>query len=223
MKKKIKKLTKNLINSYYGKINFDFDNKPKRWELINKIISKNNYKDYLEIGCFDDDCFKKINCENKTGVDPIRGGTIRKTSDDFFKENNYFFDIIFIDGLHEYDQVKRDITNSIKFLKKNGIILCHDSLPEQYLEQTVPFSIGIWVGDVWKAIIEFRMFEDLDICVCTIDHGVSLIKKRKNSDYLNLNLKNFKELKYGFYKKNYSKIMNLKSFDEAINFSLDRK
>ena len=67
------------------------------------------------------------------------------------------------------------------------------------------------------------MFEDLDICVCTIDHGVSLIKKRKNSDYLNLNLKNFKELKYGFYKKNYSKIMNLKSFDEAINFSLDRK
>lgn len=220
MIKKIKKFSKKLINSYYGKINFNFHNKPKRWKLINKIILKNNYKNYLEIGCFNDDCFKEINCEKKIGVDPIKGGTIRKTSDDFFKDNNEFFDVIFIDGLHEYHQVRRDIINSIEFLKKDGIIFCHDSLPEQYLEQTVPFSIGTWVGDVWKAIVEFRTLEELDICVCTIDHGVSVIKKRNNTNKLNLNMKDFKSLKYGFYKKNYNKLMNLKSFEETINFSL---
>ena len=222
MIRKLKNYIKSLKNSYYGKINFDFQNKPKRWELINNIILNNNYQDYLEIGCFNDDCFKKILCKNKIGVDPVKGGTIRKTSDDFFKGNEIFFDIIFIDGLHEYDQVKKDITNSLKFLKNGGTILCHDSLPEQYLEQTVPYSIGIWVGDVWKTIVEFRTFKDLDICVCTIDHGVSVIKKRNNSNLLKLDTKDFKNLKYKFYFKNYKTIMNPKSFEDTINFADER-
>ena len=51
---------------------------------------------------------------------------------------------------------------------------------------------GIWVGDVWKAIAEIRNFKNLDICVCTIDHGVSIIKVRENSNLpksLNVNFK----------------------------------
>jgi len=220
--KKIKNYLKNLQNSYHGKINFNFDKKPKRWELINSIIKKNNYQNYLEIGCFNNDCYKKIEIENKIGVDPIKGGTIRKTSDQFFEDNKFFFDLIFIDGLHEYQQVKRDILNSIKFLSEGGTILCHDSLPEQFLEQTVPYSIGTWVGDVWKAIVELRTFKDLDICVCTIDHGVSVIKKRHNSNRLNLSIKNYKKLKYKFYVKNYNEIMNLKNFDDTINFTLEK-
>ena len=40
------------------------------------------------------------------------------------------FDIIFIDGLHEYDQVKKDIVNSLKFIDEKGFILIHDLLPE---------------------------------------------------------------------------------------------
>ena len=222
MLKKFKNYFKKLQNSYYGKINFNFDRKPKRWELINCIIKKNNYEDYLEIGCFNDDCFKKIEIENKVGVDPIKGGTIRKSSDDFFDENKIFFDLIFIDGLHEYDQVKRDILNSIKFLKDGGTILCHDTLPEQFLEQTVPYSIGTWVGDVWKAIVEFRTFKDLDICVCTIDHGVSVIKKRINSNLLELDVKSFKDLKYKFYFKNYKQIMNPKDFNDTVDFTLEK-
>ena len=221
MLKKIRSYLKELQNSYHGKINFNFDEKPKRWELINCIIKKNNYEDYLEIGCFDDDCFKKIKIANKIGVDPIKGGTIRKTSDDFFEENTDFFDIIFIDGLHEFDQVKKDILNSIKFLNNGGTILCHDTLPEQILEQTVPYSIGTWVGDVWKAIVEFRTSKNLDICVCTIDHGVSVIKKRINRNLLELDVKNFKDLKYKFYFKNYKQIMNPKNFNDAVDFALE--
>ncbi len=221
MLKKIRSYLKELQNSYHGKINFNFDEKPKRWELINCIIKKNNYEDYLEIGCFDDDCFKNIKIANKIGVDPIKGGTIRKTSDDFFEENTDFFDIIFIDGLHEFDQVKKDILNSIKFLNNGGTILCHDTLPEQFLEQTVPYSIGTWVGDVWKAIVEFRTSKNLDICVCTIDHGVSVIKKRINRNLLELDVKNFKDLKYKFYFKNYKQIMNPKNFNDAVDFALE--
>jgi len=221
MFRKIKNQYYNLLNIYYGKIDFNFDNKPKRWDLINEIIKKQKFIDYLEIGCFDNDCFSKININNKTGVDPIKGGTIKKTSDEFFKTNSNKFDIIFIDGLHEYDQVKRDILNSIKFLNKGGVILCHDSLPAEYSEQTVPYTFGLWVGDVWKAISEFRNSQDLDICVCAIDHGVSVIKIRENSNpYKSLDF-NLKKLNYKFYYKHHNQLMNIKEFEESINFAVN--
>ena len=222
MFRKLKTKYYKLLNFYNGTINFDFHNKPKRWELINEIIKKKNYSNYLEIGCFDNECFSKINIINKVGVDPMKGGTIKKTSDEFFETNIEKFDIIFIDGLHEYDQIKRDIINSIKFLKEDGTIMCHDSLPEEYSEQTVPYSLGIWVGDVWKAIVEFRTKKDLDTCVCTIDHGVTVIKKRPNNNLLNLKISNYKKLSFKYFYKNYSKLMNLKNFEDCINFAVDK-
>ena len=59
----------------------------KRYEIINNIIKYKSYKDYLEIGCFNDENFNKIKIENKIGVDPVSGGNIRKTSDEYFKSN----------------------------------------------------------------------------------------------------------------------------------------
>ena len=40
MFRKLKKRYYKLLNFYYGKIDFDFNNKPRRWELINEIIKK---------------------------------------------------------------------------------------------------------------------------------------------------------------------------------------
>ena len=107
-----------------------------------------------------------------------------------------------------------------RFLNEDGTIMCHDSLPEKYSDQTVPYSLGTWVGDVWKAIIEFRSSKNIDICVCTIDHGVTIIKKRPNSNLLNLKILNFKELNFKYYYKNYPKLMNLKSFEDSISFAV---
>ena len=99
-----------------------------RTEIIQNIINKNKYKNYLEIGCDNDENFSKIKIEKKIGVDPLKGGTLRITSDDFFIKNNEKFDIIFLDGLHTYEQTIKDIDNSIKFLNNNGVILVHDCL-----------------------------------------------------------------------------------------------
>jgi len=53
--------------------------------------------------------------------------TIRKTSDDAFEElANQQFDVVYIDGNHEYDYVKRDILNYQKLIKPNGFITGHD-------------------------------------------------------------------------------------------------
>lgn len=50
----------------------------------------------------------------------------KKTSDEFFLDNNVIFDIIYIDGCHEPEYVKRDIDNSFKFTKKGSIIWFDD-------------------------------------------------------------------------------------------------
>ena len=50
----------------------------------------------------------------------------KKTSDEFFLDNNEFFDIIYVDGCHEPEYIKRDIDNVFKFTKKDSIIWFDD-------------------------------------------------------------------------------------------------
>lgn len=58
------------------------------------------------------------------GVDPtlIIGDSIEIVP--LFKDN--VFDLIWIDGCHEYDYAKKDILNSIPKLKEDGILCGHD-------------------------------------------------------------------------------------------------
>lgn len=102
---------------------------PTRVKLINFALNQFKFKDYLEIGCAYNECFDNVKAEHKVGVDPRSGGTLRMTSDDFFKINLEKFDVIFIDGDHEHKQVLRDFKNSLMFLRKGGIIFIHDLLP----------------------------------------------------------------------------------------------
>ena len=143
---KLNKIKKNLNKIYYllfkenhkGKLNFNFPQDYFRWDMIEYLIKKNNYKKYLEIGCDQNQLFSRINIQNKVGVDPASGGNVRETSDNFFEKNKDMFDIIFIDGLHIYEQVKKDILNSIKYLNDEGVILIHDCLPDSMAKQAVP-------------------------------------------------------------------------------------
>jgi len=69
------------------KLFLEFPKNIYRWDLIQFIIKKYNFENYLEIGCDKDQSFSKIEIKNKVGVDPISGGTLRCTSDEFFKDN----------------------------------------------------------------------------------------------------------------------------------------
>ena len=129
MNEKLKFLLKRFIYYFYGekfykRINYDWSKQPSRIEIIQRIINKQNYKKYLEIGCDNDENFSNISIDNKIGVDPLKGGTLRMTSDDFFKQNSQLFDLVFLDGLHTYEQTIKDINNSLKFiLKPDGMKL----------------------------------------------------------------------------------------------------
>ena len=199
-----------------GNIGFDFSKKKTRQFIIQDIINRKSYKSYLEIGCFDNELFNYVKCNKKVGVDPYIGGTIRKTSDKFFDTNTDKFDCIFIDGLHTYSQVKKDIDNSLKILNTNGIILLHDCLPNNYFEQATPRSQYTWNGDVWRAIVECRTKEYLDTYTCYADFGIGVIFNRKNRSILNINNNNFSKIKFEEYFHNYKKLMNLIEYEELV-------
>lgn len=214
IKKIINKLYYNLfIESFNKKIIYNFPQNFFRWNLIDYLNKKNNYTSYLEIGCDKDQLFSKINIENKYGVDPFSGGNIRKTSDDFFLENKINFDLVFIDGLHEYKQAKNDIINSLKFLNKDGIILVHDCMPDSMSKQAVPRYRMSWNGDVWKAIVDLRRDKNIEIFTCEIDQGIAVIQNKMNTDPLSLDLQ-IKQLKFKDYYQNYINYMRIISLEE---------
>ena len=199
---------------FFKRFRYDWSSYPGRFEIIQKIIDKKKYEDYLEIGCDKDSNFSKIKVKNKIGVDPLSGGNIKMTSNEFFKRNKIFFDCIFIDGLHVYEQVREDIRNSIKFLNPNGVIILHDCLPLKIWNQIVPKMYGHWNGDVWKAIVEARTINYIDTYTCKADHGLGMIFKRTNKNLLTLNITNFKKLKFKDYYINHNKFMNIIEADD---------
>ena len=196
------------------KIKFDFD-KRDRITFIRQIIKRKKYSEYLEIGCHNNEVFDKIDI-NKIGVDPISGGNVRGTSDDFFKMNKKSFDCIFIDGLHEYKQVKKDVLNSLKFLNKNGIIILHDCLPPSISHQRVPRTRYTWNGDVWKAIVELRTWDHVDTYTVLADQGLGIVLNQSNTNKLRLDFPSFDKLKYQFFFENYKLIMRTISYDESL-------
>ncbi len=208
----------NLIfkENFREKLNFEWNKYSNRFDIINKIIQEKKYKNYLEIGCYKDENFEKIHIDKKIGVDPVSGGTIRATSDNFFKNNMENFDIIFIDGLHHYEQVKKDIKNSINVLNEKGVIILHDCLPSKNRDQMIPRSHLNWNGDVWKAIVEMRTKENVDVYTCLADQGLGIILKRKNRNKLDIKVKDFKKLRFKDYYYNYSKFMNIISEEDLF-------
>ncbi len=199
---------------FFKRLSYDWSKHPSRIKIIQEIIDLKKYKNYLEIGCDQDENFSQIRIKNKIGVDPKSGGTHRMTSNNFFKDNKEKFDIIFLDGLHTYEQTIEDIKNSISSINKDGIIIIHDCLPKKIWNQIVPRLYGHWNGDVWKAIVEARTYDFVDTFTCIADHGLGIILKRKNRNILKIKHKDFKNLKFSDYYINHKEYMNPIFFEE---------
>ena len=224
---KIKYKFKKFLYLFYGekffkKKRYDWGKYPKRYEIIQKIINIQKYKSYLEIGCDRNQSFSKIEIENRIGVDPVEGGSHKMTSDDFFQINKTKFDLIFIDGLHEYHQVVNDIENSLRCLNENGVILLHDCLPRTIWNQITPRINSDWNGDVWKAIVKCRTLVDLDTYTCIADRGIGIIFKRMNRNKLTLENIYFEKLTFKDYYMKHNLYMNLIKY-ENLSEILDAK
>ena len=153
-----------------------------RTEIINSLIDKNGYKNYLEIGVNTPDQpgynWEGVVVNTKHGVDPNVDTTYKMTSDEFFA--NYIsqkYDIVFVDGLHLAEQAYKDITNSLIHLNEGGIIVVHDCNPVTEITQRRIRVSDAWHGDVWKAIVKLRVVRsDLDIQTVDTDEGCGLVR-----------------------------------------------
>lgn len=197
-----------------------------RTVLINTLIQKFGYMSYVEIGVNDPGAnFDWIKCDNKQGVDPVplRADIIGKTSDNYFEglDKQCKFDLIFIDGLHHYEQVIRDINNSLNHLALAGAIVCHDMLPVNEEMQKVPRGTQEWTGDCWKAWAHFRMNDkNFDMKVVDTDYGLGVIKRGKQE--LFRAPVSVDKMDYTFFSQYKQKLMNIidvNTFVELLNLS----
>jgi hypothetical protein len=154
-------------------------------ELLQSLIDTFGYRSYLEIGVDNGVNFVTIEAAVKVGVDPAKKSravaTHAMTSDRYFRENPHQgFDLIFIDGLHEADQVLRDVNHGLAVLSDGGTIVCHDLNPRSYIRQVVPRvkASGAWTGDCWKAWVSLRRRANLSMFVVDTDHGCGIIRRR---------------------------------------------
>ena len=190
-----------------------------RHQLINYLIEKNKYKTYLEIGIENPILnFNHINVTYKYGVDPVPVSLsveeyFEGTSDKFFFQNTDLFDIIFIDGLHESNQVYRDIEHSFKALSPGGTIVMHDCLPRNEVEQIVPRQQDVWTGDVWKAFVRFREDNsDVEMRVVNMDMGCGILTKSEKDLYFEAQT----ELTYRNFQEYYKEWLNVISVDNFL-------
>ncbi|MDL2268237.1 class I SAM-dependent methyltransferase [Desulfovibrio sp. OttesenSCG-928-G15] len=177
-------------------------------DRINALAAKYGAKKYLEIGVSKGDTFLCVDIPHKVAVDPnfrfdvtahSRPGTFYYsiTSDEFFsmyKESEAAscaskehggteFDIIFIDGLHTFEQAYRDFVESLKFSHAKTVWILDDTVPcdpysavnDQNLSYAYRKKAGLggapWHGDVFKALLAIHDRHP-EFCYCTImDRG----------------------------------------------------
>jgi hypothetical protein len=225
-----------------------------RIKIIQRLIGVIEAENYLEIGVNNGACFLRIRAGYKMAVDPsfqiapgrklkyfiknprnFNNQYFEQTSDDFFASQKSIIQshkpkLVFVDGLHTYEQALRDVLNSLSFLDDGGIILMHDCNPLTEAAALPAESIddakrklkdygGIWNGDVWKAIVHLRsLHADLEVFVLDCDHGIGFVRRAIPEKKLDFSQQEIQRLSYHDLEKNRSTFLNLKSPDYFEDF-----
>jgi hypothetical protein len=150
---------------------------------INALAARLGARRYLEIGVQKGITFRGVDIAQRVGVDPrfafdttemANDATILHAlpSDRFFAEQAGPdpFDIVFIDGLHVFEQVVRDLTNTLAWTHRRSAILLDDTVPVDVysalpvqrdairLRHEAGGKGGAWHGDVFKTVFLIHDF-----------------------------------------------------------------
>ena len=201
-------------------IPIDFPPTPNRIDFLNSILARFENGSYLEIGCRDDECFSRIVSPRKVGVDPRSGGTVRARSDEFFARNDERFDVVFIDGLHRYQQVLRDVRNSLDILTPEGVVVLHDCLPLTWAAQCPYPCQDCWNGDVWRALVEIRTWPDVDSATCLVDHGLGIVVPRANTSRLAFAPPSFAKVPFAVLAADHQRLLRTMDYEAGLRFAI---
>ena len=161
---------------------------------------------YFEIGVLEGETLRLARGP-AVGVDPVvrvpadvagRPGVkvFEQTSDAFFAAHDLALELggkvqlAFLDGLHRFEVVLRDMINTERAADPDALILLHDGLPrtvemtgEPDVVRAGPYR-GLWTGDVWKMVpVLRRLRPDLEVrCLDAAPTGLIAIRRLNPCD-----------------------------------------
>jgi hypothetical protein len=150
---------------------------------LNSLAHALNASSYLEVGVWRGDTFLGIDAPERIGVDPnFQFDTsayaddhtrfVASTFDSFFAElgPEVFFDLVFLDGLHTFEQTYRDLCSALLHSHPRTVILVDDTVPVDIYSSLPTHAKTLrwrkrsgsdslaWHGDVNKVVLAIRDF-----------------------------------------------------------------
>lgn len=146
---------------------------------------------YLEIGLDRGRTFEAVAAEERWGVDPRprldvtsipeNVTVVLATSDRFFGSlaPDVRFDLMYLDGLHTYQQTYRDLIHSLRHLRHGGAIVIDDVVPSDEISAIPDYDISlaerrrvglegrVWHGDVFR-LVKILADHHPELSYCTI-------------------------------------------------------
>lgn len=150
--------------------------------VLNKILETLGFEDYLEVGVQAGVTFKDVSAPRRDAVDPkflLETDTLASSTTRFFEmpSDEFFasacdktYDLIFLDGLHTFEQCYRDLCAGLQVLREPGAILIDDTLPGDFFSSLPTLDMAIaareehglsaraWTGDVFKVVLMLHEF-----------------------------------------------------------------
>jgi len=167
-----------------------------RHQVIQTLLDLYDQPNYLEIGVNKGDTFHSVQAHAKVAVDPkfLFPAALRDPSSEYYEitSEEYFgnhatgrkFDVIYLDGLHTFEQTLRDLISSVICLKPSGVIVIDDVLPNSFhaalpdhaasvaARKHLGISDPSWMGDVFKLVFFIQTYFQLfDFSTVKENHG----------------------------------------------------
>lgn len=201
----------------------------ERFERVTTLAKINSTHNYLEIGVSSGKTFRNVVFPHKVAVDPkikfkLDSTENQKvflhetTSDNFFSNianQHPPFDLIFVDGLHTFEQTFRDFCASLAHSHSRTIWLIDDTVPHNWVEANPNTKIvgairtlfrtkgTLWMGDVYKLIFMIHDFFPQFSYATFEGHGQTVVwcETRKDFQPTWNSLKKISQLSFNDFKK----------------------
>ncbi|WP_174274986.1 class I SAM-dependent methyltransferase [Sphingomonas bacterium] len=178
----------------------------ERFEVIQRLLDLFPAPRYLEIGVDQGVTFHKLRAASKAAVDvrfafdldaarqdPANANCayFEMTSDQYFtmdQGRDAQFDVVFLDGLHTFDQTLRDLLHSSYVLAPGGLLIVDDVMPSTYAASLPDLDLsrrfwqatnnpdGSWMGDVYRLVFFIADYmTSFSYATVTENHGQTIL------------------------------------------------
>lgn len=201
---------------------------------------------YLEVGVAGGGTFHQVEAAYKVAVDPRfrfdweaeqrdRGPATQYhqvTSDTYFGsivDADQEFDVIYLDGLHTFEQTLRDLNNAVDHLSKGGVILIDDVRPSSYqaslpdIEDFRRVRLHLkderraWMGDVYKLVWCIDTFyQNLSYACISNNHGQAVVWRERRESVNDRKAAEIAELSFSSFVRS-KDVLKLRPFGEILN------